>query len=168
MRYLIASLALLLCGATAANAQIDQDVVQVGGSGSVILSPDFNVQLSPIAGYFVTPNIEVGLNPTVTTDFEDFSAFLTAFGSYYPTGGTERRTYPFVGGSLGLSLTDDGGGLVIGGRVGVQRFISESAALSLSLDALTTDDFDFDTALFSVNAGFSIFIDRGAAADIVQ
>lgn len=168
MRYVIAFLALVLCGSTASQAQISQDDIEIGGSGSVILSPDFQVLLSPLAGYFVTSNLEVGLNPTLTTDFDDFDAFITAFGSYYPTGGSGGRTFPFVGASLGVSLTDDGGGLVIGGRAGVQRFLSESAALTLSLDALMNDDFDFDTALISVNAGISVFLSRGTAEALVD
>ena len=162
---LLAALALPVAGAA---AQIDRDVVEVGGSGSVLLSPDFNVVLAPLAGYFVAPTLQVGLNPVVATDFEDFNAFLSAFGAYYPTGGTARTTYPFVGASLGVNLTDGGGGLLIGGRAGVQRFLTESAALTLSVNAQTTDDFDVDRALLSLNAGFSLFLDRRRAVEVVD
>lgn len=141
--------------AVAPSAQIDEGVIQAGGSATVALSPDFQLLLSPSVGYFVTPKVEVGANPTVATDFKDTFAYLTAFGAYYPTGGTARATYPFVGASFGASLTDDVG-LAIGARAGVQHFVSESAALSVALNALTTED--FDDASVSLNAGFSIFL----------
>lgn len=154
---LLATLALGL--AAAPRAQIDRGVISVGGSASVFISPTFFIVLSPSAGYFVSPKVQVGANPTVVTDFENFSAYITGFASYYPTGGTPRRTYPFVGTSLGVSLTDEVG-LAIGARAGVQHFLSESAALSLSLNGVTTEDFDLETALLSLNAGFSIFLRR--------
>ena len=141
----------------------------MGGSGTIAFAPDFNVSLTPLVGYFVTPKVQVGVNPNVATDFDDFFARISAFGAYYPTGGTERTTYPFVGASLGANLAGgDGGGLSIGARAGVQRFLTPSAALTLALDGSVTDDFDFNEADLFLSAGFSLFLDRGEARRIVQ
>ncbi|MEM0963870.1 MAG: hypothetical protein AAGK21_15185 [Bacteroidota bacterium] len=152
--------ALLLSFTPLSSAQIDKGVIEVGGGGSIILSPDFVVTLSPQAGYFVTPKIQIGASPVLVTDFEDTTGFLTVIGAYYPSGGEARTTYPFVGAQLGASFTGDGSGLAIGARAGVQRFVSESAAITLSANLLTTDDFDVGAALISLNAGFSLFLRR--------
>ncbi len=168
MRLFLLATALLFT-VSVADAQIAEDVIEVGGTAKIDFAPDFNVGLAPVVGYFVTPKFQVGANPNVATDFDDFFMSISAFGAYYPTGGTETQTYPFGGLSLGANIAGgDGGGLAIGARVGVQRFVTDSAALTLALNGSTTDDFDFDEADLFLSAGFSVFLNRGEARRIVQ
>ncbi|MDT0633132.1 hypothetical protein RQM47_12720 [Rubrivirga sp. S365] len=166
MRLFLLATALLFT-ASVADAQIQQDVIQVGGTGNLSIEPEFAFGLAPVVGYFITDNIEVGGNPRLATDFSDFfNATISAFGNYYPTGGTDTNTYPFIGANLGVNVGDGGGGIGIGGQAGVQRFISDTAALTLAVRATTDDDFDEVTLL--AEAGFSIFINRGAAEDVIE
>lgn len=166
MRLFLLATALLFT-ASVADAQIAQDVIQVGGTGNLSIEPEFAFGLAPVVGYFVTDNIEVGGNPRLSTDFSDFfNATISAFGNYYPTGGTDTDTYPFIGANFGVAVGDGGGGILIGGQAGIQRFISDSAALTLAVRASSDDSFDAVTLL--AEAGFSIFINRGTAENVID
>ena len=147
----------LLALASTAHAQVQEGLVELGGSGSLRLTDGVFLVLNPTLGYFVTDRIEVGFNPAFATDFEDGSAFLTAFGALHFPSEPASRTVPFVGINLGASLTD-GGGFAFGGQGGIKRFFNPGGALTVA--AVVNADDSFDNVSAGVQAGVSIFLGR--------
>ena len=150
---LLAALALLL--ASAPDAQVRQGMIEVGGSGFVTFTDGGFLSLTPVVGYFLTDRLEVGLNPRFATDFDDGSAFLTAFGALHVPSTPDSRSVPYVGASVGSSLTD-GGGVALGAEGGVKLFFLPGGAVTVNAFANTDDSFDAVTA--GVQGGVSIFI----------
>jgi len=147
---------LAVAAASAPSAQVRQDLVELGGSGTLQFSDgDAVLYLSPTLGYFVTNQIEVGLNPSIATDFDDGTVYLTAFGAYHFAASPTARTVPFVAALLGGSVTD-GGGLALGAEAGVKQFFQPGGALVVN--AFVTTDESFDAVVAGVEAGVSIFL----------
>jgi hypothetical protein len=157
MRTLFVALTLVL-SASVADAQVRQDLIELGGSGSLQYSDgDAIFILRPSVGYFLTDRFEIGLNPVIVAGFGDESVFLTAFGALHFPSDPTARTVPFVGVDLGLSLTD-GSGLALGAQGGIKQFFLPGGALTAAAFVDTNDG--FDPVILGVQAGVSIFIGR--------
>ena len=153
--------------------------VSNGESSSNSLS---TLRLEPYIGYFIVDGFELGFEPSFTTSsIGDYSS--NSFGIYFaPAWNFDLRSnlFPFLEGRIGYNTSSrdvsngEGGttkyttsGLAWGAKGGVKVKIGNSGLfnLALSYDQITMNPKDWSGSrngenIFSVNAGFTIFIGR--------
>lgn len=160
MRRLLLLSALLL-SASAADAQVREGLIELGGTAS-LTSRDggddrFTVlNLAPEVGYFLTDRLEAGVALAYSKDFVDGDdpegqGDLAVFGEYH-FGQRGARTVPFLGVRLGTSITEDSD-LIFGGSGGAKFFFLPGGALVADGFVYTTGD----QTTIGAEAGVSIF-----------
>lgn len=153
MRTVLAALA-LFAAAAAPQAQVRQDLVELGGSASFRSLEGLTVlQFSPAIGYFFTDALEAGVRlDYVKVEDVDGEGAILAFGAYH-FGGRGARTVPFLEANLGTSLTSDSD-LTFGGRGGAKFFFLPGGALTANAFLSTDGGF----TVVGAEAGVSIFL----------
>lgn len=151
MRTLLIGLALLV--SAPASAQVQQGLVELGGTASFTSTEGLTVlTFSPTVGYFFTDALEagVGLDYTKVEDFDGDGA-LAVFLAYH-FGRRGATTVPFLSAQIGTSITDDSD-LLFGGAGGAKFFFLPGGALTAQLQVLTSGD----VTSVGAGAGVSIF-----------
>ncbi len=136
MRRLFLFSALLLTS-YAADAQVRQGLVELGGSASFV-SFDGQTQLllEPSAGYFLTDALEAGVS-LVYVNLEDAGDSGTlALTADYHFGRPGATTVPFIGAQVGTSFTDDTD-VVVGGGAGAKFFFLPGGAITGEIKVLS-------------------------------
>ena len=150
-------LSLLLAAAlfttSAADAQVRQGLIELGGSASFRSTEGFTqFQFSPALGYFFTDALEAGARLNYfKQENADGRGDLFVFGAYHfaRPGAT---TVPFLELNLGTSITDESD-LAFGGRGGAKFFFLPGGALVADGFVTTTGD----VTTIGAEAGVSIF-----------
>ena len=130
-------LAVLAFTTVAADAQVRQGLIELGGSASFIsYDGDTQLVLAPSVGYFVTDALEIGANLAYIRNEGggDFGTLTLAADYHFARPGA--TTVPFVGAQIGTSFTDDTD-LVGGGSAGAKFFFLPGGAITAELQVLT-------------------------------
>lgn len=124
---------------------------EFGLSGNLNWTGDVTYALQLHYGWFVTDNIQIGIDGGFTGQESDINVNFGLFTEYNFNTGT--KWVPFIGGSLGWARVDSdafsSNSITVGMEVGVKYFLRENLALSFSVggDFLLdsgpdTDDFN--------------------------
>ena len=154
-------LAAFLLASTAADAQVREGLIELGGTASLssVDGGDDRVtvlQLAPEVGYFFTDRLEAGVALGYTKLFVDGNdpdgqGDLAVFGEYH-FGQRGATTVPFLGVRLGTSITSDSD-LIFGGSGGAKFFFLPGGALTGEVVLVT----DGDALNVGLQGGVSIF-----------
>ena len=130
-------LSAVLFTTVAADAQVRQGLIELGGSGS-LSSIDGTTQLllEPSVGYFLTDALEAGVS-LFYVNIEDGGDLGTlVLTADYHFGRPGATTVPFVGAQVGTSFTNDTD-VVAGGGVGAKFFFAPGGAITGEIKLLT-------------------------------
>ena len=139
--------------AAAPHAQVQQGLVEIGGSSSFQATEGNTVfRFAPGVGYFLTDALEAGVRLNyVKIENVDGNGALFIFAAYH-FGQFGATTVPFLEANVGTSITDESD-LVFGGRGGAKFFFLPGGALTAGGFVYTTGD----VTTVGAEAGVSIF-----------
>jgi hypothetical protein len=158
--------------ASGQNGYARRGTVELGGSAGFsstsIIDSDADaitmVDISPYLGYFVADGFEIGVNPftinIISQGDNSLTEILVLFSAAYNFE-TKDAAYPFVEGLIGFSSLSNGAsssGVAWGGRGGVKVGIAEHALLNIALQFTQQNLDDSGFNVFSISAGFSVWV----------